>query len=52
MNAKMISLLTEVADKKPTHLFLMEDFNFPGINWDTQTTEGPVHEQDFLEGFR
>jgi len=52
MNDKMMSLLTEIADKKSTHLLVMGDFNFPGINWNTQISEGPTHEQDFQEGFR
>ena len=52
VNDKMMSLLTELADKKSTHFLLMGDFNFPDINWNRQISKGPTHERDFLEVYR
>lgn len=51
-NSQLIQMLTEMVQRKPSHLLIMGDFNLPGIDWEQQATGGSQLEQMFLEGFR
>jgi len=51
-NKRMVETITDVVNDKPSHLLIMGDFNFPGINWQTQTSEGSAQEQFYLSSFR
>ena len=48
----ILQLIDEVVSKKPTHLLIIGDFNFPEIDWTLQTSEGSCQEKLFLESFR
>jgi len=37
---------------KTSHVLIFGDFNYPGIDWDTQTSVASVNEQEFLDYFR
>lgn len=51
-NKKLEIKIAEVVSSKPTHLLIMGDFNYPSIDWDSQTSEGTLEERRFLDGFR
>ena len=44
-NRKLLSVISEAVNMKTSHLLIFGDFNYPGINWDTQTTAAPGYEQ-------
>lgn len=51
-NSQLIQTITEMVQRRPSHLLIMGDFNFPGINWEEQSSVGSCQEHMFLEGFR
>ena len=48
----MLQLIDKVVSKKPTHLLIVGDFNFPEIVWILQISEGSGQEKLFVESFR
>lgn len=51
-NNDMLTMISEMVNKKTSHILIMGDFNFPGIDWHLLTSNGPATEQLFLESFR
>ena len=51
-NNKLIDMVTEVVNMKPSHLMIMGDLNYPGIEWSTMMSTGSMQECEFLESFR
>ena len=51
-NDIMMSMITEIVDRKFSHLLITGDFNYPGIDWSSQRSEKSWQEQTFLESFR
>ena len=51
INQSVIHTIAETVQKKFSHTLIMGNFNFPRIDWDLLTTNGGLHEQDFIENF-
>ena len=46
-NSQLIQTITEMVQRRPSHLLIMGDFNFPGINWEEQSSVGSCPEHVF-----
>ena len=42
-------MITEMVNKQFSHLMIMGDFNYPGIDWEKLVSSGSVMEQEFLD---
>ena len=51
-NNKLLNVLTEAVHMKTSHVLIFGDFNYTGIDWDTQTSVASVNEQECLYYFR
>ena len=55
-NVQLLKLIEEASRKNPTHLMIVGDFNYPGIDWNRSTTTGEDtntnQEYQFLETVR
>ena len=51
-NDTFVSMIANIVNMKASHLMIMGDFNYPGIDWIMQTSTGAAQEDFFLEGFR
>lgn len=44
-NELLINFLQDIASRKPSHILILGDFNFPDINWKDQVVLGPKDSQ-------
>jgi len=53
-NDYLNAMMKEMVEKRNSHLMIMGDFNYPDINWDTQTSDHPSDHpsQGFLSCYR
>ena len=51
-NRKLISMIGEITRMQHTELLIIGDFNYPGIDWSLETSNGTGQEHEFMEGFR
>jgi len=51
---QMNTLITEMVKRNHSHLMIMGDFNYPEINWNTQTSDAPDDSppQNFLSNYK
>ena len=49
---EIIMMIAEAVSMRSSHLLIMGDMNFPGIDWSVQTSNGTLQEQHFIENFR
>jgi Endonuclease-reverse transcriptase len=50
-NTDIINTIREIVNKSSSHVMIMGDFNYPGIDWSMKSTVSTVQEQEFLEVF-
>jgi len=51
-NSNMMAMISEAVGKKTSHVLIMGDFNFPGIDWNSLTSSASSQEQLFLEEYQ
>ena len=51
-NEKLNQTITEAVGLNHSHLLLMDDFNYPNIKWDSESTESNTVEDKFIENIR
>ena len=51
-NKCITSAISEIVSRNPSHLLVMGDFNYPGIDWNNELSERSQQEQEFLSSFR
>lgn len=51
-NCKMIDMITAAVNLGSSHILIMGDLNYPGIDWDLLTTNGNQQEYEFIENFK
>jgi endonuclease/exonuclease/phosphatase family metal-dependent hydrolase len=49
MNQQLTLVIKDIVNRKSSHLLMMGDFNYPGIDWDLEITEGSQDEENFLQ---
>jgi exonuclease III len=51
-NTNLLAMITEMVNEQSSHLMIMGDFNYPGIDWEKAVSSGSAVEQGFLDTYR